>query len=150
MYCYVSLKFQSFVYTQLNDQTVLFQTIQFRISHLFTLSLNVKRFYSTLSGATTPSQSGPGSNSNEEVLRIPQNSSITAGSPLGCLMSYPGHLLWIGVLNYSKHAVGVVIYEALCFDVAQGRMNGAPNETRTHSCRFASLACSVYSITPIA
>ena len=34
-----------------------------------------------------------------------------------------------------------VIYKAFCFDVAQGRMNGAPNETRTHSCRFASLAC---------
>ena len=36
---------------------------------------------------------------------------------------------------------GVLIYKALCFDVAQGRMNGVPNETRTHSCRFASLAC---------
>ena len=23
----------------------------------------------------------------------------------------------------------LVIFEALCFDVAQGRMNGAPNET---------------------
>ena len=34
-----------------------------------------------------------------------------------------------------------VIYKAFCFDVGQGRMNGAPNETRTHSCRFASLAC---------
>ena len=34
-----------------------------------------------------------------------------------------------------------VIYKALCFDVAQGRMNGVPNETRTHSCRSASLAC---------
>ena len=34
-----------------------------------------------------------------------------------------------------------VIYEALCFDAAQGRMNRAPNETRTHSCRFASQAC---------
>ena len=34
-----------------------------------------------------------------------------------------------------------VIYKALCFDVAQGRMNGAPNETRTHSCRSASLDC---------
>ena len=33
-----------------------------------------------------------------------------------------------------------VIYKALCFDVAQGRMNGAPNETRTHSCRSTSLA----------
>ena len=37
--------------------------------------------------------------------------------------------------------IQVVIYKAFCFDVAQGRMNGAPNETRTHSCRFASLAC---------
>ena len=29
-----------------------------------------------------------------------------------------------------------IIYEALCFDVVQGRMNGAPNETRTHTCKF--------------
>ena len=41
-------------------------------------------------------------------------------------------------LNFSP---AVLIYEALCFDVAQGQMNGAPNETRTHSCRFASLVC---------
>ena len=38
-------------------------------------------------------------------------------------------------------AIAVVIYEALCFDVAQGRMNGVTNETWIHSCRFASLAC---------
>ena len=37
--------------------------------------------------------------------------------------------------------IKLLIYKALCFDVAQGRMNGAPNETRTHSCRFASPAC---------
>ena len=36
------IKYQSFVYTQLNDQTVLFS-----ISHLFALSLNVKQFYLT-------------------------------------------------------------------------------------------------------
>ena len=42
-----SIKHQSFVYTQLNDQTVLFQTIQFTKSHLFALSLNVKQFYLT-------------------------------------------------------------------------------------------------------
>ena len=35
----------------------------------------------------------------------------------------------------------IVIYKAVCFDVAQGRMSGAPNKTRTHSCRFASQAC---------
>ena len=37
-------------------------------------------------------------------------------------------------------SICVLIYKALCFDMAQGRMNGAPNETQTHSCRFASLA----------
>ena len=55
-----SIKHQSSVYTQLNDHTVLFLTIQFSISHLFALSLNVK-----LSGATTPGQSEPGSDGNE-------------------------------------------------------------------------------------
>ena len=45
------------------------------------------------------------------------------------------------VLSYMWLLVCVVIYKALCFDVAQGRMNGATNENRTHSCKFASLAC---------
>ena len=35
--------------------------------------------------------------------------------------------------NLQIRANKVVIYEVLCFDVAQGQMNGAPNETRTHS-----------------
>ena len=44
--------------------------------------------------------------------------------------------------EFSKVTVAsVVIYEGLYFDLAQGQMNGAPNETRTHSCRFASLTC---------
>ena len=38
-----SIQYQSFDYTQLNNQTVLFQAIQFSISHLFTFSLNVKQ-----------------------------------------------------------------------------------------------------------
>ena len=42
----------------------------------------------TLSGATTPGQSGPRSNGNEGVLHIPQSFSITGASPLDCLMSY--------------------------------------------------------------
>ena len=45
------------------------------------------------------------------------------------------------VKSISLSLTEVLIYEALCFDVAQGQMNGAPNETRTHSCRFASLVC---------
>ena len=46
-----------------------------------------------------------------------------------------------GLPIFINGTVRVVIYEALCFDVAPGQMNGAPNETRTHSCRFASLIC---------
>ena len=41
-------------------------------------------------------RSGPGSNGNEEVLRIPQISSITGTSPSDCLVSYLGHLLGEG------------------------------------------------------
>ena len=44
-----------------------------------------------LSGATTPGQSGPGSDGNEGVLCITQSSSITGTSPSYCLVSYPGH-----------------------------------------------------------
>ena len=43
--------------------------------------------YRTLSGVTTPNQSGPGSDGNEEVLRIPQNSSITEASTSDYLVS---------------------------------------------------------------
>ena len=45
MYHNNSVKHQSFVYTQLNDQTVLFLTIRFIRRHLFAFSLNVKPFY---------------------------------------------------------------------------------------------------------
>ena len=45
----------------------------------------------TLSGATTPCKSGPGSDENEAVLCIPQSSSITVASPSDCLVSYAGH-----------------------------------------------------------
>ena len=38
------IKYMSVVYTQFNDQTVLFIIIQFSISHLFALSLYVKQF----------------------------------------------------------------------------------------------------------
>ena len=47
----------------------------------------------TLSGATTPCQSGPGRNGNEGVLRIPQSSSITGTSLSDCSVSYLGHFL---------------------------------------------------------
>ena len=42
---------------------------------------------------TTLGQSGPGSDGNEGVLRIPQSSNIIRTSPSDCLVSYPGHSL---------------------------------------------------------
>ena len=90
------------------SQTVLFQTIQFNISTVsmsksvlfqviqFSVSTQISSIWPidrTLSGATTPSQSWPGSNGNEGVLCIPQSSSITGTSPSDCLVSYTGHSL---------------------------------------------------------
>ena len=46
-----------------------------------------------LSDATTAGQSGPGSDGNEEILRIPQSSSIAGTSPSDYLVTYPGHSL---------------------------------------------------------
>ena len=42
-----SIKHQSYVYTQLKDQTVSFESIQFSVSHLFAISLAVKQSYLT-------------------------------------------------------------------------------------------------------
>ena len=47
----------------------------------------------TLSRATTPGQSGPGSDGNKGVFRIPQISSITGASPSDYFVSYPRHSL---------------------------------------------------------
>ena len=71
-------------------KTVLFQTIQFSISTLFSSIWPIDR---TLSGATNPGQSGSGSDANEGVHWLLQNSSITEASPSDCLLSYAGHSL---------------------------------------------------------
>ena len=58
-------------------QTVLIQTIQFSIDMQFSFIQPLDR---VLSGATIPGQSGPGSDGNEGVFRIPQSPSITGTS----------------------------------------------------------------------
>ena len=73
-----------------NTKTVLFQTIQFSISTQF---FSIWAMDRTLSGATTPNQSGPESDGNKGVLRISQSSSITGTLPSDCLVSYLGHSL---------------------------------------------------------
>ena len=47
----------------------------------------------TLSGASTPGQSGPESDGNKGVLGIPQSSSITRTSASDFFVSQPGHSL---------------------------------------------------------
>ena len=61
--------------------------LQFNISCLFThIVCSLWSIDGTLSGATTPGQSGLGSNGNEELLHIPQISKAGA-SPSNSLMS---------------------------------------------------------------
>ena len=57
------------------------------------------------SGATSPGQSGPGSDGNEGVLRILQKSSISKSSPSDCLMSY---LILISHSIVSHYAVKTI------------------------------------------
>ena len=87
-----SIEHQSFVYIQLNDQTVLSQIIQFSISHLLALSQTVL-FDRNLSGAPTLGQSGLESNVTERVPHISQNASITGASSSDCFVSHPGQSL---------------------------------------------------------
>ena len=77
--------------TQVQCQKILlFQTIQFIISTQFSSIWPIDR---TLSTVTIPGQTGPRSDGNEGVLRIPQGSSFIEASPSDCFVSYPGHSL---------------------------------------------------------
>ena len=72
------------------QKTLKFQTIQFSLRTHFSSSWPIDR---TLSGAFTLGHSGPGSNGNEGVPRIPQSSGITEASPSDCFVPYAGHSL---------------------------------------------------------
>ena len=61
-------------------------TIQFSISTYAVSS--IEPINRALSGATTPGQTGPGSDGNEGVFRIPRNSSTAGNSPSDYLVSY--------------------------------------------------------------
>ena len=60
----------------------------------------------TLSGATTPGESRPGSDGNEVIVCISQSCSITGILPSDCLVSYTGHSLGV-VLPFCREAAGV-------------------------------------------
>ena len=61
----------------------------------------------TLSGVTTPGQSGPGSDGNEVALCFPQSSNITGTSPSDCLVSLQDTRCGEGVVPLCRDAVGV-------------------------------------------
>ena len=86
---------------ELNEQTVLLQTIQF--------SINTQFEWQTVlfdPGAIFPGQSGPESDGNEGVLHIPQSASDIEAPSLDCLVSYPEHLLGESY-PFCRDAVGV-------------------------------------------
>ena len=83
------------------SKTVLFQAIQFSISHVF---VPLDR---TLSDATTPGKSGPGSDGNEGVTRISQSSSRTGATTIK-LYNVVSRTLVAGVYPLFRVAVGAL------------------------------------------
>ena len=73
----------------------LFQVIQFTQTIQFSIRMLLVLFNPQIGpyqSATTPGQSGPGSDGNEGLLRISQSSCTAGTSPSDCLVSYPGRL----------------------------------------------------------
>ena len=84
----------------MNIKTVLFEAIQFSISTQFSSIWSIDR---SLSGATTPSPSGPWSDGNKGVLGIPVSSRVTETSPFSVISrTHVGE-----VLPLCRDAVGV-------------------------------------------
>ena len=90
-----------FVYTRLNNQTVRFLSIQFSISHKFSLTYREDpiRCYHSESEWTWQQWQW-------KVLYIPKIFQAGA-SPSDCIMSFPGPSLWVGVLPHHRDAVSV-------------------------------------------
>ena len=68
----------------------------------------------TLLGTTTMDQSGPGSEGNKGVSRIPQNFTITGISPSDCLVSYLGHSLGRGYPSAEQSVYSTATVRSLC------------------------------------
>ena len=88
-----------------NVKTILFQAIQFSMSTQFCFIWPKDR---TLSGATTPGQSGLWSDGNKVLLRIPQSYSITGTSSSVCCASYPGYSLGGGLMPLQRCSICIL------------------------------------------
>ena len=95
----------SLVQCSVSIKTVLFQTIQLSISTQFSSNLPIDM---TLSSATIPGLSGPESDGDEGVFRIPLSSSITGTSPFRPVLLL-GLVFWprLGDLFLSQNPRGV-------------------------------------------
>ena len=80
-------------------KTVLFQANQFSISTQF---WSIWHIDETLSGATTPGQSGPWSDGNRGVLCISQSSSITGALSSDSLFSYYQNSRWWSLTSLQR------------------------------------------------
>ena len=58
----------------------------------------------TLSGATTPGKSGPGSDGNEGVLRIPKSFYITGASPSDFFSVYIQDASWWSLISLQRYS----------------------------------------------
>ena len=85
---------------RLNDQTVLFLTIQFN-ANICLLTVCQTFLFGTLSGAAISNQSGTGINGNEVVLNILLISKFGTSTSDGWV-SYAGHLLVAGIKLLQK------------------------------------------------
>ena len=74
-------------------------------------------------------QSGPGSDGNEGMLRIPQSSNTAGTSPSDCLVSYQGHSLGAG--SYPSAEVQSV-YSTAPADWAKYSLGNAGSLTAMH------------------
>ena len=83
------------------SKTARFQTIQFRVTTLFSTIWPIKNI---LSGATTPDQSRPRSDGNSGILQIPHCSHISGASALDFFVSYNWTLVCGEVLPLCREA----------------------------------------------
>ena len=102
-----SIRHQSFVYSQLNNQTVLYLTIQFSISHLFALSFTAQLFYLIyrldpircyyfkIEWTWEPWQ----------WRSTPYSQSSSVGASTSHCLIYPGHSLGVGEMQPVYSAV---------------------------------------------
>ena len=100
-----------------------FQTIQFSISHLFALSLNVKRSYLTFQVLPLLAIVDLGAMAMKEYTIFPR-APLTGGLQSDCLVSYPGHLFVGGVLSLCRDAVCVFYSSSWMGKVCFGSVNG--------------------------